>query len=75
MKKILVIDDTPEVREVIRGTLSLKGFDVVSAGDGAAGVEVATSQLPDLILCDINMPNLDGYDTLAAVPPAPAHGY
>jgi two-component system, sensor histidine kinase and response regulator len=67
MKKILVIDDTPEVREVIECTLGMNGFKVVTAGDGLTGVQLAHTQRPDLILCDINMPNLDGYDTLAAL--------
>jgi two-component system sensor histidine kinase/response regulator len=65
MKKILVIDDTREVREIIEQTLSCEGFSVVGAEDGLSGVELAKRHVPDLILCDINMPNLDGFDTLA----------
>ena len=67
MKKILVIDDSPEVREVVQATLHCSGFQVFSAEDGELGVEMALQQLPDLILCDINMPNLDGFDTLSCV--------
>jgi len=67
MKKILVIEDSPDVREIIADTLSYKGFEVFTADDGVSGIEVARSRLPDLIICDIHMPNLDGYDTLAAL--------
>jgi len=69
MKKILVlvIEDSPEVREIICKTLSFKGFEVLTAEDGLSGVELARSHLPDLIICDIHMPNMDGYDTLGAL--------
>jgi two-component system, sensor histidine kinase and response regulator len=65
MKKILVIDDSAEIREIIEQTLTCEGFRVLGAEDGVSGVELAKHELPDLILCDINMPNLDGFDTLA----------
>jgi two-component system sensor histidine kinase/response regulator len=64
MKTILVIDDTPEVLEIITDTLRFADFNVLSAGDGMSGVQLAQTHLPDLILCDINMPNLDGFGTL-----------
>ena len=64
-KKILVIDDSPEVREIVQETLRFSGLDVFAAEDGKLGVELARRQLPDLILCDINMPNLDGFGTLS----------
>jgi len=67
MKKVLVIDDSPEVRDVIRGTLALKGFQTLLAEDGLVGIQLAREHLPALILCDINMPNLDGYATLNAL--------
>jgi two-component system sensor histidine kinase/response regulator len=67
MKKILVIEDSPEVREIIGETLRLKGFEVFTAADGLSGIDLARSHLPDLIICDIRMPNMDGYDTLAAL--------
>jgi signal transduction histidine kinase len=66
-KKVLVIDDTQDIRLIIAESLSLYGFKTLSAADGTAGVEVAKAELPDLIICDINMPNLDGYGTLAAL--------
>jgi signal transduction histidine kinase len=67
MKKILVIDDEEWLREMVRMALSQKGFDVVEAGNGAAGVEVARKVLPDLVLCDVNMEKMDGYLTLSCL--------
>jgi len=64
MKKVLVIDDTPEIRVIIEETLRMFGFVTVSAEDGETGVEVAREHLPDLIICDVNMPKLNGFDTL-----------
>lgn len=65
--KVLVIDDTAEVRFIIAETLSLYGFNVLTAEDGLSGVKLAEEQLPALVICDITMPNLDGYGTLKAM--------
>ncbi len=67
MKKILVIDDEEWLREMIHLALKQKGFDVVEAPNGAVGIEMARKELPDLILCDINMEKVDGYLTLASL--------
>ncbi|HKW29963.1 MAG TPA: hybrid sensor histidine kinase/response regulator [Verrucomicrobiae bacterium] len=67
MKKILVIDDEEWLREMIRLALKQKGFDVIEAANGADGIERARRELPDLILCDINMEKVDGYLTLASL--------
>ena len=67
MRKVLVIEDSPEIRMIIGETLSLFGFQTLEAEDGVTGIEVAQEHLPDLVLCDINMPNLDGYGTLKAL--------
>lgn len=64
MKKILVIEDNPDVRENIVEILELSDFEVVQAPDGKIGVELAISEIPDLIICDIMMPVLDGYGVL-----------
>jgi two-component system, sensor histidine kinase and response regulator len=66
-KKVLVIDDTEEIRMIIAESLNLYGFVTLSAEDGTTGVEMARSYIPDLIICDINMPNMDGYATLTAL--------
>ncbi len=63
-KKILVIEDQPDVRENLCEILSLSGYETVSAEDGKKGVEKAIAEKPDLILCDIMMPELDGYGVL-----------
>src|SRR5438552_4791977 len=66
-KKVLVIDDTAEIRMIISESLNLYGFTTLVAEDGNTGIQVAKEQGPDLIICDINMPNLDGYGTLMAL--------
>jgi len=64
MKKILVIEDTLEVRENICEILGLAGYQVDDAPDGKIGVEKAMNNAPDLILCDVMMPELDGFGVL-----------
>jgi CRP/FNR family cyclic AMP-dependent transcriptional regulator len=64
MKKILVIEDNTEVRENIAEILELSNYDVITAEDGKQGVELALNKVPDLIVCDIMMPALDGYGVL-----------
>ena len=66
-KKVLVIDDTQDIRFIISETLNLFGFHTLTAEDGVSGISMAQDNLPDLIICDINMPNLDGYGTLKAM--------
>jgi signal transduction histidine kinase len=67
MKKILVIDDEAWLREMVQLALSQKGYDVIEAENGAVGVQTARQDLPDLILCDVNMEKMDGYGTLASL--------
>ncbi len=67
MTKILVIEDTESLLEEIAETLNLEGFEVQCAKNGAIGVEIAKAYLPDLIICDVMMPELDGYKTLEAL--------
>jgi DNA-binding response OmpR family regulator len=64
MKRILLIEDNPDVRENTQEILTLAGYDVVTAENGKIGVEQAQQLLPDLIICDIMMPELDGYGVL-----------
>ena len=72
MKKILVIDDEEWLREMVHLALSQKSYEVVEAGNGALGIEVARKELPDLILCDVNMEKVDGYSTLSSLRNEPA---
>ena len=67
MKTILVIDDKDDVRSVIVTTLKDSGFATVEAVDAANGIQLAATRRPDLILCDVNMPDMDGYQTLSAI--------
>jgi len=67
MKKILVIDDEEWLREMMRMALSQRGFEIIEAENGAQGIETARKELPDLILCDVNMEKVDGYLTLSSL--------
>jgi CRP-like cAMP-binding protein len=64
MKKILLIEDSEDVRNNTAEILELANYKVFTAGNGKAGVEVALKEKPDLIVCDIMMPVLDGYGVL-----------
>jgi two-component system sensor histidine kinase/response regulator len=72
MKKILVIDDEEWLREMMLLALRQRGFDVIEAENGEKGIEVARKELPDLILCDVNMDKVDGYLTLSSLRSEPA---
>lgn len=60
-KKILVAEDEPDIRDLIAITLRYAGYDVIEAIDGEDAVKKAREDLPDLILLDVRMPNMDGY--------------
>lgn len=64
VKTILVIEDEASLRESILTILKIEGFEVLGASTGRKGVELARAHLPDLIIADIMMPELDGYDVL-----------
>ncbi len=72
MKKILIIEDHQAVRENLEEILMLANYQVVSAENGKTGVETALKELPDLILCDVMMPELDGYGVLHILSRTPA---
>ncbi|MBW4631079.1 MAG: EAL domain-containing response regulator [Iphinoe sp. HA4291-MV1] len=67
MTKILVIEDEELVRENILDLLAAEDFDTIAATNGRIGVELAVSETPDLILCDLMMPEIDGYGVLTAL--------
>ena len=67
MKKILVIEDEPEMRRNITALLRYKAYEPIAAENGRLGVEMARREKPDLILCDVMMPELDGYGVLRAL--------
>ena len=61
-KRILVVEDTEDNRQIIRDLLSSVGYELIEAVDGAEGVAMAQSEHPDLILMDIQLPVIDGYE-------------
>ena len=63
MKKILVVDDEKEIRELLTEKLRKNDFDAVTAANGHEALMRAKDDLPDLILLDVAMPGLDGYET------------
>ncbi len=72
MKKILVIEDEPEMRRNITALLRYHNYEPIAAENGRQGVEAARRQKPDLILCDVMMPELDGYAVLQALQTDPS---
>ena len=72
MKRILLIEDNHSLREEIVNVLELEGFDVVTAENGRVGLERLQEGLPDVVLCDLMMPDMDGYETLQAIRSHPA---
>jgi len=67
MKKILVIEDEPEMRRNLATVLKFENYQPITAENGRRGIELAREETPDLILCDVMMPELDGYGVLQAL--------
>jgi DNA-binding NarL/FixJ family response regulator len=67
MKKILVIEDEPEMRRNLTTILRLERFHPLPAENGRVGLKLAKTERPDLILCDVMMPEMDGYGVIAAL--------
>src|SRR5215211_7117914 len=61
-RRILMIEDTEDNRQILRDLFAGTGYDLIEATDGAAGVAMAIADKPDLILMDIQLPVLDGYE-------------
>jgi two-component system cell cycle response regulator DivK len=70
-KRILVIEDQNDLRDVLRTLLTGSGYAVTEASDGQGGVEKARSDPPDLILMDIQLPVMDGYETTRQIKAQP----
>ncbi|HEY9848090.1 MAG TPA: response regulator [Leptolyngbyaceae cyanobacterium] len=64
MRKLLIIEDEEIIRESILDILNVKGFNAIGANNGRVGLQLVKEFVPDLILCDVKMPELDGYQVL-----------
>ncbi len=73
--KVLIIEDNQNVRENLSEILALSGYETVTATNGKEGVQAALKELPDLILCDVMMPELDGYGVLRILSKAPGFSH
>ena len=72
MSRILVADDEPHIRKLVSFTLGNRGYEVVEACDGGEAVRLAGEMMPDLILLDVMMPVMTGYDALRTLKADPA---
>ena len=72
MTKILVIEDNNLMREIVLEILESRGFEVVGAENGQVGIQLAIAQIPDLILSDVRMPELNGLQVFAVLRAHPA---
>ena len=66
-KKILIVDDSLTMRQLVKMTLTRSGYDVVEAEDGQKGLQKASHEAFDLVLSDINMSNMDGYEFIRRI--------
>ncbi|HTB31318.1 MAG TPA: response regulator [Bacteroidia bacterium] len=64
MKTILLIDDTREILENLKEYLEMEGYKVLASNNGKKGIELAIEFIPDLIICDVLMPVMDGHEVL-----------
>ena len=62
MAKILIAEDEPDIRELVAFMLRFAGYEVLAASNGEEAVQAATREIPDLILMDVRMPRMTGYD-------------
>jgi len=75
MKKILAVDDSASVRQMVNFTLKSAGYDVVEAVDGKDGLDKAAKDKFDMIVTDLNMPNLDGIQLITALRKLPGYSF
>lgn len=63
-KKILIIEDSPDLADSLQDLLTLKGYTAIKTGSGLAGMTLAQTEQPDLILLDLKLPDIEGYQVL-----------
>ncbi|MBI3036436.1 response regulator [Candidatus Woesearchaeota archaeon] len=71
-KKILVVDDEPNILKLVSFILASKGYDVIEASGGAEGITKAKAEKPDLIVLDVMMPKMDGFEAAKKLKADPA---
>src|SRR3954465_7060225 len=67
MGRVLVVDDEPDILELVRLTMELEGHEVLVAPDGPTGLEVVRTEVPDLVILDVMMPVMDGWEVLRRI--------
>ncbi len=72
MAKILIAEDEPDIRELVLFMLRFAGYEVVAATNGEEAVQTASREIPDLILLDVRMPRMTGYDACRLIKANPA---
>jgi len=75
MTRIFMIEDTEDNRQIVRDLMESVGYDLIEAGDGAEGVAMAAEHKPDLILMDIQLPVMDGYEASRQIKARPELGH
>ena len=71
MAKILIAEDEPDIRELVAFTLRYAGHEVVAGANGEEAVQLASQEMPDLILLDVRMPRMTGYDACRTMKASP----
>jgi two-component system, cell cycle response regulator DivK len=71
MPRLLIVDDNEQNRDMLSRRLQRRGIDVLLANDGRAGIETARAERPDLVLMDMNMPELDGWEATRQIKAQP----
>jgi two-component system chemotaxis response regulator CheY len=75
MSRILAVDDSASMRQMVAYTLQQAGFEVAEAADGAEGLALAQKERFNLVLCDVNMPNMDGLSMVRALRQVPDYKF
>ncbi len=67
MTRVLVVDDEPSIRQMVATLLKLEGYQVETAADGRLALQSVLAQAPDLVVSDVRMPQMNGYELLTAI--------